>query len=361
MSFDLSKIQAAFVGLVGIRQPFDPAYQKLDVSFESSSSGLFLDDISNYKTEFWIDTQDYKDITDADLSIRMGQIREGAVSSVLSQIFTEPSYIDRNKLFSQTFDRQNLVTQTGDAETFYGYEIQAGQEKNLAFKITKCTLEMVGAGTIIIGLYNSSKTEPLFTQSVVIGGGTSLEEVELNWRVDSTEIPYKGSYFLGYHKVVGVEPISRGYESGDMINSIKGIGVERISIQGDFLNLNSINNESEHNGLNFDITTYYDYTDLILQNTPMFAKSVQLTWAMTIMLSFSSSFRINGKERISKEMMVSVLRSIEGQAGGKEQLRIVGIREILAGEVSRAKSEIDKVKFGYFNNDSEYLIVTTQQ
>jgi len=360
MSFDLSKIQAAFVGLVGIRQPFDPAYQKLDVSFESSSSDLYLDDVTNYKTEFWIDTQDYKDISDADLSLRMGQIRDGAVSSVMSQIFTESSYIDRNKLYSQTFDRQNVITQQGDAQTFYGYEIIAGQEKNLAFKITKCTLEMVGAGDITIELYNSSKLEPLFSQVVTIGAGTSLEEVELNWIVDSTEIPYKGSYFLGYYKNSNVQPIDRNYEGGDLMNSIKGLDIERMMIQDDFLNLASLSYESDHNGLNFDITTYYDYTDLVLQNEFLFAKALQLTWAMTIMLSYSSSFRINGKERISKELIASIIRSIEGQKG-KDVLRIIGVRELLAGELTRLREEIDKVRFGYFNDDEEYLTVTTQE
>jgi len=360
MSFDLSKIQAAFVGLVGIRQPFDPAYQKLDVSFESSSSGLYLNEISNYKTEFWIDTQDYKDISDADLSTRMGQIRDGAVSSVLSQVFTESSYIDRNKLYSQTFDRQNVVTQQGDSQTFYGYEIIAGQEKNLAFKITKCTLEMVGAGDITIALYNSSKLEPLFTEVVTIGGGTSLEEVELNWIVDSTEIPYKGSYFLGYYKNSNVQPIDRNYDGGDLMNNIKGLDIERMKIQDDFLNLASLSYESDHNGLNFDITTYYDYTDLVLQNEFLFAKPLQLTWAMTVMLSYSSSFRINGKERISKELIASIIRSIEGQKG-KDVLRIVGVRELLAGELVRLREEIDKVKHGYFNDDDEYLEVITQQ
>lgn len=360
MSFDLSKIQAAFVGLVGIRQPFDPAYQKLDVSFESSDSGLYLDDISNYKTEYWIDTQDYQAISDTDLSTRMGQIRDGSVSSVISQIFTESSYIDRNKLFSQTFDRQNVITQQGDSQTFFGYEIIAGQEKNLAFKITKCTLEMVGAGDITIELYNSSKLEPLFSQVVTIGGGTSLEEVELNWIVDSTMIPYKGSYFLGYYKNSNVQPIDRNYEGGDLMNAIKGLDVERMMIQDDFLNLASLSYESDHNGLNFDITTYYDYTDLVLQNKFLFSKSLQMTWAMTVMLSYSSSFRSNRKERVSKELVASIIRSIEGQKG-RDVLRIVGVRELLAGELVRLRDEIDKVKHGYFNDDEEYLTVVTQQ
>ncbi len=357
--FDLSKIQAAFEGLVGIRQPFDPAYQKLDVSFESSTSGLYLDDVSNCKTEFWIDTQDYAEISDADLSTRMGQIRDGAVSSVLSQVFTESSYIDRNKLYSQTFDRQNNVTQQGDAQTFYGYEILPTMDKNLAFKITKCTLEMVGSGDITIQLYNSSKTEPLFSQVVTIGGGMSLEEVELNWVVDSTKIPYKGTYFLGYYKNSNVQPIERNYEAGDIMNSIKGLCIERMRIQDDFLNLSSLSYEADHNGLNFDITTFYDYTDLVLQNEFIFAKPLQLQWAMNIMLSYSSAFRVNRKERISKELMASIIRSIEGQ-NAKDQLRIVGVRELLTGEIARLREEMNKVKHGYFNDDQEYLTVTTE-
>ena len=81
---------------------------------------------------------------------------------------------------------------------------------------------------------------------------------------------------------------------------------------------------------------------------------------MTVMLSYSSSFRSNRKERVSKELVASIIRSIEGQKG-RDVLRIVGVRELLAGELVRLREEIDKVKHGYFNDDEEYLMVVTQQ
>ena len=143
------------------------------------------------------------------------------------------------------------------------------------------------------------------------------------------------------------------------MNNIKGLCIERMKIQDDFTNLSSLSYESDHNGLNFDITTYFDYTDLVLQNEFLFAKSLQLTWAMTIMLSYSSAFRVNRKERVSKELLASIIRSIEGQ-NGRDVLRIVGTRELLAGELITLREEIDRVKHGYFNDDEEYLTVTTQ-
>lgn len=359
MSFDVAKIQTALEGLVGIREPDNPAYQKLDASFQASSSSLFLDDVQYYKTEYWIDTQDYKDISDAALSTRMGYIRDGSVANVVNQVFREPSYIDRNKLFTQTLDRDNAVNQQGDAQTFYGYEIIPSPRKNLAFKITKVTLEFIGTGDITIQLYNSSKEEPLESIVVSVGSGSSLEEVELNWVVDSTRVPYKGTYFIGYFRNGLVEPIERNYNAAGCMNLLKELTINPIMFQDNFNNLEAVSQESDHNGLNFDITVYDDYTDLILQNVWLFARALQLQWSMTIMLSYVSSFRSNSKERISKEMLAAIIQSIEGQSGDG-RIRIVGLREMFTGEVSNLRKEVHKLKSGYFGDEDKYLTITTQ-
>ena len=90
--FDVTKIQTGLEGLVGIRQPLNPEFAILDAANIASRSGRYLDDIANYKTEYAIDTMDYKDATDSQVNDTFREIQSSATSSVCQQVFGDLSY-----------------------------------------------------------------------------------------------------------------------------------------------------------------------------------------------------------------------------------------------------------------------------
>jgi len=354
--FEIEKIQEALLGLVGIRQPLD-ATITLYEELLASSSGLYLDEIPHFKLQYWIESQDYINADTSELSQRMTEIYKDSVSSVIHQIFKTPSYIDRNKLFVNAFSRKEVETIVAD--TFYGYQIELSYKKNIAFKITNALIEMQGVGSIVLELYHSSSDVALKSATVnkLLADG-DVKTIDLNWVISASDVPYKGYFYIGYRNVNDeLKPWKRDFNTAGRMTTISEVCFRNIrNPEPDFTDLEKIDFVSEHNGFNFDITVYEDYTDLIKQNAFLFAKCIQLQWAISIMTSYVSSLRVNAETRRAQELMNTLIQ-INGQKGYGLQ-RIVGLSELVTSELLSIQTEIDKVKDGYFGADNQIYVVT---
>ena len=100
-------------------------------------------------------------------------------------------------------------------------------------------------------------------------------------------------------------------------------------------------------GLNPDITVYEDYTDLILNNKRLFARSILLDMQIKMIGFNLASLRSNKTSRIGEANTVRMLQEIEGQ-GGEGVVKIAGLRPMLLGEIKRLSKEIQSLKDGYF-------------
>lgn len=349
--FAVEKIQEELTGLVGVRQPLNPDMDRLDTDQYLSRSGLFLDDVEHFRIDYWIDGQSFAKATNEDLVTLWDQNQKSAISNVMARVFSRPDYIDRNLLFINTFDRNETTTmQEGK---FYGYRIDLSDRKNVGFKITSLTLEGVyDDGELEIALFHSSQDEPIETISIELVGGTGeLLKVPLNWTVNDSENVYKGSYFIGYRQLDdNFKPYKRNYQYAGNMSFLKELTISRVSTAGSLVNLENLNSESDHNGINLDITVFEDFTGLILNNAFLFAKAIQLQWAMSVMLQCVSSNRSNRNERMSKDVMNTLILAVEGQRGFGMQ-RVTGLKEQLTGELNRLNEEVDKMINGYFTGE----------
>jgi len=268
----------------------------------------------------------------------------------MARVFNKPSYIDRNLIFSNPYDRSQTLNLSNNPEMFYGYRIDVSNRKNLAFVITNVRIEAAYAdGEIEIVLLHSSQSEPIKTKTITLDNNGVLHIERLDWYIDNSDQYYKGVFFIGYN-VPGTSftPYERQYNDANVMNNISELCIQRIKNLGTFDNFDTIQYIGEHNGLNFDITVYEDYTDLILQNKFIFSRAIQLQWAMSVMLMCISSNRSNRNERISKEMLSVLMLTIEGQIGFGLQ-KVTGLRDTLAGELARLGSEIESIVDGYFD------------
>ena len=360
--FNIVKIQEDFAGLVGLRPSLNPEFNLIS-GFSDSDSGLYVDDIEHFKIEFFIKSQDYAGASSGELGAKFLQIYNSAVSSVMHQVFTNPSYIDRNRLFSHTYDTNESITQSGDNQRFYGYEIKMSDKKNIAFKITRAIVEMTRTADaeFTLQVFHSSLIVPLFSQVITIENATDdlVKVVDLNWVIDAVDLPYKGSFFVGYFRPSNtLKPIKREYKLASRMNEFSELCIRRMEIQSNFRNLENIEYVYDHNGINLDITVYEDYTDLIIQNKFLFARAIQIQWAMTVMLGYINSMRSNREERIAKDFVNMTLLAVEGQKGLGLQ-RVKGLREQFSGQIMELQTEFKKVREGYFGED-DGLMVSTQ-
>jgi hypothetical protein len=341
--FDVTKTQQGLTGLVGIRQPLDPAYQFIDATNLASSSGHYLDDLPNFKVKYFKDTQDYVNASDAELNDLLRDIQDSAITNVLHSVFGDKSYIDRNYLYSEANTRQDQETTMQNG--FVGFEICPSSKKDLAFKITNVRLEFAGTGTLKLIMFSSNLNAPIFTKDVTISSTSQVES--LNWIVNNTDGGYKGKYYFGYIYDGTLIPFKRNFEYSNSINDLTHLGIDKIFKSGandaEIFDLENLNYLSENTGLNPDITVYNDYTDLILQNDFLFARAIQLNWGIKIMQRFVSSSRSNKNERMIKNVLATL-----GGTTNRSEIQVEGLNELLNDEIASIKQTIKDLKEGYF-------------
>lgn len=347
-------ITSKLAGLVGFRQPFNPAYQKLDADNQTSRSGLYMTDNPFVKMEFITDTQDYKDIADCDLNTYLRRRVADAAIYVGNAVFGESDFIDRQVLYLYP---NNKVSALDLPAGFVGYRISQSSKKDLAISIKRILCEFQGTGSITLVLFNSAKSAAVNSTTVNIIGG--FQEVETNWVADNTGGPYKGDFYIGYFTSgVTLKPYARNYESGSVMADVSELCIERVTypsaVGPNFFNLESPGNALECNGLNPDITVYRDWTDLMVQNEKLFAHAIQLQCQISFLTEYLASIRSNRNERLSNEMVSQVMMEIEGNSGDGS-VKVTGLRPRLLGSIKRIQNEIKKLQDGY--TDSRHIMV----
>lgn len=352
--FDVNKIQTGLSGLVGIRQPANPDYAFLDAPNQASASGLFLNDISNFKLEFYKETQDYIGASDANLNDDLRNIQNSAIAAVCQRVFGSNSYIDQNFIYTEATNRTDVETTIQNG--FVGFRIIPCATKDVAFKITRVRLEFQGAGDVKLVLFNSNLTAPIHEQTVTISSETQLQT--LDWVVNSTAGDYKGEYFFGYEYDGTLIPFKRNYQYSNSRNYIKELRIEPYTTPGandvTMFDIDDALFMSENTGLNPDITVYEDYTNLILQNKDLFAKAIQLQWAILVMQRYISTTRSNNIERLGKETILRTIETIEGSQPASP-VRVTGLNSYLGDEIEMLKATIEELKKGYFGSGIQVI------
>jgi len=355
--FNKVSCQTALSGLVGFRQPIDPGFAfTLSAGNLLASAGRYFDENSFINLKLLRDCQDYKDITQSQFQTLLSNLQNSAISNVLDEVFCGSDYVDRQLLYINENNKINVDTLPNG---FVGYEISQDATKNLAFEISRCILEFEGTGNITLFLFNSQKKTYVFTQTVAVT--SSLQEVVLNWKCENITPLYKGKYIFGYYThTTTLQPIRREYEKAIVKQNIKHICVEGVKYPFTYTDANLWDLQLKQGaaecwGLNPDISVYYDYTDLIIQNKSLFAPAIQLSGQIKIIENYISSFRSNINERLSGDMVNKLLVEIEGAE--TDAIRKRGLKQILVSEITRIKDYIQKLKDGYFSN---YITVVTR-
>jgi hypothetical protein len=285
-------------------------------------------------------------------------------------VFNKPDYIDRQVMFKNAYEAEKFELPLF-VNHYYGYEIEVSSKKNVSFTVTRVFIEALleDGEEFELQLYASGHNVPIKTKTFEAPENNSLPfYVQLDWVIDNAidldvndfpfTSPYKGKYWIGLKVGTGqvFTPQSRNYEFGERLSFISELDVK--SVYGS--NIPSVWSENEsnssHNGLNFDITVNYDYTDLVLNNKPMFAKAIQLQWGMSILQSGLKSIRSNRIQRVSADLYGQILLILNGNKSPNTQ-RVYGIKESFMGEISRLQKEIEKLEEGYFGGE---IYMTTQ-
>jgi hypothetical protein len=341
--FDVTKTQQGLTGLVGIRQPLDPAYQFIDATNLASRSSRYLDDLPSFKVKYFKETQDYVEASDVELNGLLIDTQNASITSVVQSVFGDESYIDRNVLYSYATNR--VTPESTMVNGFVGFKITPSRTKNIAFKITDVRLEFSGTGNLKLLLFSTSENAPVFTQDVTISSTSQVET--LDWVINNTSTGYKGEYYFGYIYDGTLIPFERDYEFSNIVNDLAELDIEKERVTGAtdvaIFDLSQTEGLSENTGLNPDITVYDDFTDLVLQNDFLFARAIQLQWGINIMQRYVSTSRSNKNERMVKNVLAAL-----GGTNDSSDIKVEGLNTLLNNELSRIRKVIKDLKEGYF-------------
>lgn len=346
--FDKANVENSLFGIVGSRQPNDPAYAVLDSGNLTSRSNYFVTDLPLAKIQFYKDSQDYEAITDANFNILLSNLQKSAITSVCNQVFITEDFQDRNLFYknaNNNVDAEILV------DGFVGFRIQVANEKNLAFEIKRVILDFKSNfGDVTLMLFNTGDPNPIETKTITI---TEQHQVEdLNWVIDNSGDTYKGDYYLGYNKTALTPiPFTRAYNDSNILSPITGLNVTEVQFVGHatalLFDLEDEEGLSENIGINPDVLTYDDYGDFIKTNQRLFARAIQLQMGIMMINVSTSSLRSNRNQRIGEEVIIRMIQTLDGVDAESGKLKIVGLRSQLTGEIKQLKKQIEKLIIGY--------------
>lgn len=347
--FQVDKISTKLYSLVGLRDSFNPDYAILDADNQVSRSGYYVTDNAYVKLEYIKDSQDYKDISDLEFNEYLKRLQQSSIVNVCHRVFNRFDFLDRNLLY---INAHNKVNQETLLDGFVGYRIEVSQDSNIAFEIKRVLLDFDTLGDFKLLLFNTSSATPIFEQDITITDKTQVEV--LDWKIDNSDVTYKGDYYLGYIKT-GITPIpfKRDYDNADVMTDISHLRIEKVQVKNHatetLFDLTLEDGLSENIGINPDITVYEDYTDLIIQNEMLFARAIELEFSIAVLREQLNSLRTNQNQRDSEKQSMKILAEIEG-TDGDSPLKLIGLRSLLIGEIRQIAQEINKLKTGYFNN-----------
>jgi len=355
--FNESIIKTNLSGMVGWNQPTTTGYDIVDAGNLGSTSGLKFDEgnslvtIKNVK-----ETQEDKDIIDVDFNTFLDNLQNSCIIDVLTKAFADKSESVENKTlfpYEQRFENSHTP-----GSGFVGVQIRPSLNKRVSAKISNISVAFDAVKTFKLYLINSQK--PTKADALAEIEVTTVIGQDVKFYVLDFDIPLSGAgfsggnFYLGYFEsdLDGAQPYKRDWEnasapilSGDFLfptfhrfinhrnidnSGYIDIRFYRMGITGTTINVDERDSLSDGHGINFEYQVYNDWTDLIIQNKTLFARSIQLQMAAKVTEGIMFSTRSNSTQRLMDD-------NIRNLAAFALNDTTTGIRALLNKEIQNIR------------------------
>ena len=328
--FQIDQVKTGLFGLLGWRQSTVANMPTVDATNLATSSGMYFQDLSSLVTvQNLYRCQEDKAISDANFNTLLTNLTNAAIVKVLNAVFSGDDFIENKVLFPFENDWTNTI----DNDTsFVGYEFSMPKRKDLIWTINKIYSSFDGVDSVKILLFHSSKKASQQDETITT---VELSDVSttLDWDLSQFDNA-GGKFYIGYLRSgLTAKAINRDYESANVKACFNTLGIKSVIVDGwdaeTLFDVNDVEYEDETYGLNFDITAWKDYTNVINQNKNKFTMAIGYQVAADILDLILKATRSN---RIERSLEGSVLFELEGLIN--ENLpRSVGINQKLKSEI----------------------------
>lgn len=350
---NVSEIRDNLFGVVGLRQPYNPDYDILESTLTAASSGMYFDQFSSYVTVQNIkETQPYAVISDANFNTWLTNAIKDSISKVIQRCFSKNDLIE-NALLYQYSTRKELQYEIENETDFVGYEITVSKRKDLSVFINSIFTEFSGTGTVKILLFNDNKVSTIQTKEIIVTDKSALQTV-LDWALPYSNGVTGGKYYIGY-LTDGLTPkaLNRDYESAKVRHCYNAVKIEPVKVANwnseTLFDIEDVEYTDETWGLNFDISSFNDYTSYVLNNKNMFIEAIGYQFAADMLGMMITSNRTNGTERQQKG---NILLELQGNYTNEELPTFKGVN-------SKLKEAVESVQKKLVN-DPQIIIVTAK-
>lgn len=326
----------SLLGLVGFRQPTLSGYDILDSGNIASSSGLYVDDISGLLTVKNIkSTQEDDAITNDYFNTFLKSRMKSSFLNLLKSIFSDNDLIENGVVFPYESDFQTTLAKSTD---FVGYEIDVAKSKNISVTLNKLMLTFNGIETVKILLLHSSMNALQDSKPITTVADSDKHEA-LGWELPMSNSIVGGKWYIGYlrsgHTALAYD---RDYESANVRTPFNCLGITPIQVTGwdaeTLFDVNDVEYTSETWGMNFDVSSFLDYTSFVVENKLRFARGLQLQTGADLLNLLATSTRSNRDERIIR---TEALYDLNGNRTNPEIPMSVGVLNQLAEETKELR------------------------
>jgi len=331
------RIKSELLGGVGWRQTTLTGYPVIDAANLISRSGLVFQDACSFVTiQNIYDCQQDDTLSAVNFNTYITNLQNAVILEACQKIESNESDFIQSvnlypyeKIFNETLEPQNR---------FVGFKIDSLNKVNILNKISWIELSFDSEATFNLYLYNSNiPSTPIKTQSVTTGANKSVIINVEDWNlVDSAT--YKGGiFYLGYFEsdLAGAKPIKKNYELADLQVSTKCCHIEPVTMDysSTTINIESLVERNDTYGINFNIESYNDYTELFIRNKSMLYQIIYYQMAEKVFNLIGISVRSNEIERLNKEY----INQMGFELYGNRELGIEGIEGKLKRSVDNLK------------------------
>lgn len=351
--YDLDRAMPIIMARKGWTQPtvstFTPVLST-DVTACVSGMPYNLDHQSCSPNGVWL-TQEDAGITEDNFNAFMVALKRQVALESLMAVFPQMTITEEPKiLFEKQF--RTSYKPIPNASKFCGWQLKVS-DGSYSTKIESIGLTMSKACTVTLYLYNDIKADPLWTHAfnVTVPNSQTIFNLDDLYLSRLTDDHKGGVFYIGYYQdeiagqadTEGVDVYLNAWESYYMVGYQ---GFEAASNYDDktFQRDNYFSNFRTY-GLNLELSTFVDYTNVIIRQAQQFDRLQGLLMTKKCMELAMNSPRTNGSERISREMYETMYNELEGLKGGEGIPYRQGLKDKIMNEVKRLQKS--------FYDDSE--------
>lgn len=326
------------LGLVGFRQSTLTGYTAtLDAANIASSSGLYVNDVSGLLTTKNIkSTQEDPAISDVNLNTLLKNRMKSSFQTLLRSVYSDNDLLQNGVLYPFESDFNSPLT---NDTSFVGYELDPAKMKDLGIVINQIMLEFAGVQSVKVLCFHSSKNA-LHLSSTVTTVANTVKHTSVGWELPAFNSIAGGKWYIGYLRAgLTYKAYNRNFHNANRAIQFRQLDIQPVKVAGwnaeTLFDVSDVEYTSDTYGMNFDISTFRDYTSYVVQNKNRFARALQLQVAADLLNLLATSTRSNQDERYVK---AEALYELNGNRTNPEIPQSVGVLNQLKDEIKKLKA-----------------------